>query len=188
MASHLINLFSLMFFAVGMAGCGDSSRYEMSSDSQGRTVRLDKETGEIAVIEDDRLTTLKSDKDAEAEQQRALDLQTPLTWNDVVIPQIGNVQAGLSTSWRNGEMFYRFTVRPINEGLSRARQRYEATLTLQLLDANGFALTRIPVTVRSMSRIVNDKGEDVALSRNDSILMPKDTYSSLAAWNVSWNF
>jgi hypothetical protein len=177
-----------MLFMAAIAGCGDSDRYEMSKDAQGRTVRLDKKTGEIAVIGNDRVITLKSDKDAEAEKKSALDLHTPRSWSDVDIPQLGNVKAALSTSWRDGRTLYRFTVKPISKDLAAAQKKYMATLTLKLFDANGFVLARIPVIVGSMSRVVNDKGESIELSSNDSIEMSQDTYSSLVGWNVAWNF
>lgn len=188
MENHLKTFLTLMFFMAAIAGCSDSDRYEMSKDAQGRTVRLDKKTGEIAVIGNDRVITLKSDKDAETEKKSALDLHAPRSWSDVDIPQIGNVKAALSTSWRDGMALYQFTVKPISKDLVAAQKKYMATLTLELFDANGFVLARIPVIVGSMSRVVNDKGEGIELSSNDSIKMSQDTYSSLVGWNVAWNF
>lgn len=188
MANNFITLIALVFFTNIIAGCGDTDRFEMSKDAQGRTVRLDKKTGEIAVIGNDRVITLKSDKDAETEQKSAEDLQTPRSWGNVDIPQIGNVKATLTTSWRDGKTLYQFNVKPISKNLANARKQYMSTLTLELFDANSFVLVRIPIIVGSMSRIVNDKGEGIELSSNDSIDMSKGTYSSLVGWNVAWNF
>jgi hypothetical protein len=63
-----------------------------------------------------------------------------------------------------------------------------ASITLELFDANGFVLARIPIIVGSMSRVVDDKGDGIELASNDSIKMPQDTYTSLVGWNVAWNF
>lgn len=188
MANYLKMLPPLMVCVAVIGGCGDTDRYEMSKDAQGRTVRLDKKTGEIAVIGNDRVVTLKSDKDSEAEQKSAHNLQTPRPWSVVDIPQIGNVKATLSTSWRDGMMLYQFKARPISKDLAKAQKQYMASITLELFDANGFVLARIPIIVGSMSRVVDDKGDGIELASNDSIKMPQDTYTSLVGWNVAWNF
>ena len=48
------------FFSVFFTLACDQNRYELKDDRSGRTIRLDKRTGEIVVIAGDRLTRLKS--------------------------------------------------------------------------------------------------------------------------------
>lgn len=178
---------SMVLIAV-IAGCGDADRYEMSKDGQGRTIRLDKKTGEIAVIGSDSVITLKSDKDTKVEHKNADGLKAPRAWNAIDIPQIGNVHATLTTSWREGVLLYNFKVNPISKDLTKAQKQYMATMTIELLDENDFVLARIPIAVGSMSRVVDNKGRGIELASNDSIKMHQDDYASLAGWNVSWRF
>jgi len=55
-------LFALL--SLGLTACDElerryGTRYELKQDEQGRMIRLDKRTGEVAIVEGDRLVPLK---------------------------------------------------------------------------------------------------------------------------------
>ena len=56
----------LLLSLFALSSCDQfGNRYEISKDQKGRTVRLDKRTGEIAIVEDDKILLLKDAKEFE---------------------------------------------------------------------------------------------------------------------------
>src|SRR5437773_6332151 len=98
----------ILVLASFIAGCnkppdGDN-RYTLSKDASGRTIRLDKQTGEIAIVDGLEIRPLKNATQATAERAaKGKELEEPKSWPDVDIPQIG-ARASLSTAWRDGKM------------------------------------------------------------------------------------
>jgi hypothetical protein len=92
-------------------GCDQGSRYEMSKDGSGRTLRLDKKTGEIAVVDAKGivpLTQLKSSEDEEAQ------LASTKKWPANSISRLGLAMM-LETSWSAGRLYYSLDAKPLDK-------------------------------------------------------------------------
>lgn len=60
----------LATLTIGLSACDQisTSRYEITKDQSGRTLRLDKRTGEIAVVEGERIAPIGDAKTVDAEK------------------------------------------------------------------------------------------------------------------------
>ncbi len=106
---RLAAAFSIFIF--GLLGCdtaNNSNRYELGKDASGNTVRLDKKTGEVAIISGDQIRTVKDAAQADAERKaRLAHLEETKVLLPLDIPQL-DVQVSLATSWRDGTLYFSF--------------------------------------------------------------------------------
>ena len=128
----------------------------------------------------------------------------PVThWPDIMVPQLGDVTASLSTMWREGRLYYQFSITP-SQILNAARQRSEAVapslardvisgafvpapwLSVQLLDSYGFKLIEIKFSVHSLIGVVDEHGKEIRLTANDSVACSREKYASITSWNLAW--
>jgi len=190
---------------------GGNNRYELSKDAAGNTVRLDKRTGEIAVIKDGQIRQLKDAAQAEAERKAQFaQLEQLKSWPTADLSSI-DVQAALATSWRGDKMYYSFSLSSLPEAkeiqawfalpqdkreslpkydadkraqeLNRAIQR--GPFSVELSDANDFVIQQF--SVGTLTRLVDDKGLPNALEAKASIAMSAEDYNRIKRWNVRWH-
>lgn len=204
----------VILLLVSVAACGDNDRYEISKDSHGRTVRLDKKTGQIAVIDGDEIKVLKDPKQLESEKQAEQALAKPKYWLPVDNANL-NVTFSLKTSWIDGQMFYKLTLSDLRQSNAQwaaymakspaeiskanaklasftpalvnaqlARAASHAPFVVQLFDENMTKLKDIQVML--LARDVDDKGFAQALEYQSSIPMSADLYQHLKTFNVQW--
>lgn len=148
-------------------------------------MRLDKKTGDIVVVDGERLV---KPINAEDEAKVNVGLGQKKDWGSVDIPQLKGIKINLSTTWIDGKLHYQIEASP-GKAVESARS---ATLTnkfsILLYDAGGFKLVEISAPLFSMSRSVDEKGEALSFDMNDSVDCPVDTYKKIQSWNVLWNF
>ena len=161
-----------------IAGC-----YEMKQDEKGRTVKINKITGEVSVIDGNRILKLKDENDIKAEQEATKKLEEAKTWPDVTLLITGGAKASLITKWSDGNIYYQFFV---DKNL-RDKGNYFANLTIQLFDNASFLIQDIPVSVSSMTGQV---GLDVktieSMVFKGQMPMNEETYKRIKEWNVVW--
>jgi hypothetical protein len=168
-----------------------SNRFELAKDTQGRTIRLDRKTGEVALIDSERIVNVKTAKEVEEQEKaEATILAMPKDWRNVSYPALGGVTGTLKTSWRDGQMLYQFTIAPISEQLAAPPSQgvlgFVPTLIVLLYDPNGFKVGEINLPLNQMTRGVDDKGKPQALSADGSIAISKSNYRSAAFWILNW--
>jgi hypothetical protein len=194
--------FSLtVFFLLALQGCDQlpgTSRYDIASDKAGRTVRIDKRTGEITIIDGDRLITPK--RAEEVEKVRKDDeskLADAKSYADRPIKHLF-IAGSLSTSWQNGRIYYSVRLYPINQedatGKSRSEKvanpnlpifknnmlRHDFTL---ILEDVPFELLRAKLDT---TYIADDKGDLQGYIAKGNAPMSQEAYKRLDNWNVSW--
>ena len=183
-----------------------SNRYEITKDQTGRTLRLDKRTGEISVIEGERIVPVRSGKDVD--QEKAMSTRTLATAKDfpnVALPQFG-VEAQLRTSWQDGKLLYALSFRPgtpkpaadteNGEGAKQTADKPKSTKSSStdwvrvkgyqyflLLEDVPFQLARETLT---FTEVVNDSEKTIGMDAKGSIPMSSDTYRRIDLWNVEW--
>jgi len=81
-------------------GC---SLYETKEDKQGRTILVNKITGEIAIIDGDKIIKVKSDKEIAKEKASEDLLGITKVWDTMLF---NNIPVELKTKWSNGNMSY----------------------------------------------------------------------------------
>lgn len=179
---------TVIVFTLFFQGCGESNRYEMTKDSSGRTVRLDKKTGEMAVMENDQIAVLKNRKEIEQDAKKIIPLNTPKEWPAFSIPQLGDLHLTLTTLWRDNRLAYQLFVFPYSKKLeTEIKKTYSSFgLNIEFYDTNGFKVATINLPIRQFTRNLSEKGETVGISANDSISMSSSSYTQISSWNVLW--
>lgn len=167
---------------ISLSSC-DQNRYEIKEDKAGRMVRLDRRTGEITVLEGDKLVKLK-DPDAQRMENTLVErLASPKVWPEVELPQLDKSKVTLKTLWRNGHLHYQFSLAPEPKPV---RERAIVSFTVAFMDASGFKTLEIDLPLQRLTRIVNDKSETTSMDLDDSVPCSQDQYERSLAWTVRW--
>ena len=208
---------AIVFVALFLADCGDSNRYEISKDGAGRTARLDKKTGEIAVIVDSQIQILKDPKELAREQEKHKELAKPKEW-DGVDNQNLNVRFNLKTVWRDGKMFYNFQfyhlghrsalveywlVKADDKKTKDEKKKALAAFTKERVSSDlakasrhaPFIIqlyddngTRLQeIVVSKLTRIVDDNGFVNSYQNESSIQLSAELYTQLKTFSVGWS-
>lgn len=197
-----------------VTACDDSNRFELSKDASGRTIRLDKKTGEIALLEGNQLQALKDPKVQVLNKAKLEELAKPKDWEGLENPNLG-VFFNFKTAWRDGEMFYTLDVNDLirrkllfdslfekDEQLKKkADAKYAAIkpedvsarlnrailhipFTFQLYDENGTMLRQ--ETVSKFVRIVDERGLTTSYKIESSLPLSAELYQQLRRFTVQW--
>jgi hypothetical protein len=171
-----------------LIGC-DVGRYEIKEDKTGRTIRLDKWTGEITIIAGDRLVRVKTPSEQESERVLAQKFARPKNWDVIDIPQLGGTKATLVTSWLDNELHYQFTVSPITNQLTNARSlawRASSRFRALIYDADNFKVLMVDLPLSRLDNTVDDKGKAINWQMIDSVPCTEEQYRRASSWNLSW--
>jgi hypothetical protein len=164
-------------------------KYEMKEDKQGRTIRLNKETGEIAVLEGSALVPVQSPEEAQRNANSISDLAKKKNWPPTQLPAISkDTNVYLSTSWRDGKLYYQFWVTPSPKIKSIVNTEPYGNFQVLLSDAGGFTLIKILVPLSHLTRIVEDDGKISYFEANDSIPATQEQYRSVTTYSLVWHF
>jgi hypothetical protein len=197
----------ILTVALLLSGCDQlGNRYEISKDQKGRTVRLDKRTGEIAIVEDDKIILVKDAKDLEGREKQALDRVGKFKyWPPQDLKQF-NIQVNLTTVWRDGKLFYAVEFRPSSPKLEKAaialkeknngKNRSDAPVDAEkiiraimnrrfdlILEDTPFELAKERL---NFSLVVSDKSRIIGQDAKGHILMSRETYDKIDVWNIHW--
>lgn len=156
----------------------------MKQDEKGRTVKINKITGEVSVIEGDKILKLKNENDIKAEQEAIKKLGEAKTWTEIPLSIAGDTKAMLITKWSDGNLYYQFFV---DKNL-RGKGNNFANLTIQLHDDASFLIGDIRVPVSSMTGQVGVNSNTIkSMEFKGQMPMSVDTYKKVKEWNVVWS-
>jgi len=180
--------------AAGFLGACDqlpgTNRYEIQQDSAGRTIRLDKQTGEITILEGDKLVSASSEQKALNEQAAAKNkltaLAQPRFFPLKTFELLGVTAASCQTMWRDGKLFILVDLSPQPKLSGRSFGIGLSGLNLAFIDASGFDIVDQPVPVTNITRIADNKGKITSLQINWSLALSQDAYESITDWTLTW--
>ncbi len=160
------------------AGC-----YDARQDNNGRIIRVNRLTGDVCVIEGNKIIKLKTEKEMKEEQEAARQLSTPKEW--AAVPILNNyANVSLKTKWESGHMYYQLDV---NRNLKEIAN-YGALLTVELYDSESFPVRKIPVYANSMVVAMNPEGKTVdAMQLTEKMPMSEEMYRKIQKWDVIWS-
>lgn len=167
-----------------LSGC---SRYDMREDKQGRMIRVDRLTGEVTIVEGDKIIKAKTPEEQAAEKRKLDELARPRYLNSVSLPAIGGGIATIALSWREGRMYYRFQVMPVSKQVQAARGRFQTEFHILLYDGDGFQIDKIVVHTIDLTGNVDDNGRLDMLSSEGVEPVSEDDFRRITDWNVSWS-
>jgi hypothetical protein len=161
----------------------------LKEDAGGRTVRLNKRTGEVIVIAGDKLTRLRDPSLVEAEERRQKGedsaLATPHRWPRDSQPVLGVDSMMLTTAYRDGALHYRLLIHPIPAGYATSKS--EMPFELQFMDEGGLLLGSTDLARSNLTRLVDRTGPR-GLEANGSVIMAADSYRLFKQWALPWRF
>jgi len=166
--------------------------YELQEDENGRTIRLNKQTGEVAIIGSDTLQILKTTDELEAiaeAEELALDtLRESKTWPyPGGIPQIDVDEALLLTSWRDGKLYYQLNLTPVPRNFDTVTQS-TSDFKVNFQDSGGFNVLELSNYLSQFSRTLDTDGTTLSINVNSSVECSKEDYEMIQSWDPQWNF
>jgi hypothetical protein len=184
---------------LALAACATGNRYQLSEDKEGRLVRLDTQTGEVTLIQGEKLTppvqTEPTTPEARTSPQESSPSEEVLlpeggkVWPTLSMPQLGDTSARLTSYWHNGKLHYVLELYPFSKRLKLVYSGYygNASLSLAVNDADGkqVAWTNLPTS--RLKRTLNKAMNVEELSAEGVMPMSMADYDSLAGWQLVWN-
>ena len=172
-----LNIVSMIIILV-LAGCG---LYETKEDKQGRTIRVNRITGEVAIIEGDKIVRVKNEKEVAEEKKREDALATAKEWE--MLSVMNQYPINLKTKWSDGMTSYQIKI----NGNLRQKSSYYSRITIIFKDNEGFRITSIPIEA---SRLTGELGFDnktiEQMEFSEQIPMSINDYRRIATWDVAW--
>lgn len=178
-----------------LAGCA-TGRYELTRDEAGRLMRLDTQTGEVVLVEGDKLTPVKETKMG-ATKADTKDEEIPLvelpdnskSWPMLTIPELGNASAELTSYWYNGKMRYVLELYPLSKRLNLIYGGYytNPTFSLAMKNAAGKQVVWTALSGNRLKHSMNKKRKVEELSGEGVVVISKAEYDSLTNWELRWN-
>jgi hypothetical protein len=158
--------------------------YDSKQDEKGRTVKINRITGEMYVIDGDKVIKLKTEKEVKAEQEAAKQLGESKTWPAILILN-RYANTTLKTKWNDGNIYYQLYV---DKNLRDIANNYNAELTIELYDSESFLIRKIPVRVNSMVVAVDSDGKTIEeMQYKGNMSMSEDAYKKIKKWDVVWS-
>ena len=187
----------ILLATVLVSGCdkveNHVDRYDLVEGKDGKVYRLDKKTGKTFLIEGDKLTPLVAVQPKLANSPDEASLDDLKNWGDKQIPG-KYLKFNLSTSWREGKLYYKFRVFPYSS-LDRIfeekrmdsnyAKQYQG-FTINLLDKNSFKIKEIEIDLWGMMSEVDGEGEKTALSVGTSFDFSKNDYEAMEGYSIGW--
>lgn len=115
-------------------------------------------------------------------------------WPPIIIDALENTRFSLVTMWRDGHLYYQFTVSGYPKAIELVRRHSQKVslgdqiLVISFLDRNGFNVYSHEVKLSSMTLEVDSKGQGKGLNLNSNTYMTAEDYRGALKWEVGWNF
>ncbi|MGA2780784.1 MAG: hypothetical protein ABSF13_02560 [Smithella sp.] len=157
--------------------------YDSKQDEKGRTVRINRITGEMYVIDGDKIIKLKTEKEVKAEQEADKQLGESKTWPAIpILNRYANTT--LKTKWSDGNIYYQLY---LDKNLGDIA-KYNAELTIELYDSESFLIRKIPVRVNNMVSAVDSNGSTIeSMQYKEKMPMSENAYKKIERWDVIWS-
>jgi hypothetical protein len=161
-----------------IVGCKRESEYELSTHG-GTLYRLDKRSGQISVVEGSKIITL------EEQTINITVLSKTKMWHNISLSQVDTVKLSLKTRWRDGNLYFIFTVRFRRQTML---QWYPGVkhFSLKLHDSDGFIIIEKYITSDEMYRLVDEYGTYTGMEINSRIPCTAETYMLIKDWSCGW--
>jgi hypothetical protein len=111
-------------------------------------------------------------------------------WDKKILSQLENIEADLTTSWKDGRLYYILDVSPYGGSFDRYVKDTLADnkLAIHFEDMGGLNLLTIDVPLKKMAAVADGKGEPVMLRMSGDVRCTKQMYKAVTDWSVTWSF
>jgi hypothetical protein len=156
-------------------------RFQLQQDGRGGTVRINRFSGEVAVVKGEALTILRQPSAPENAAPTRLK-----SWPPTKIEWLGTT-AELATRWRAGLVDFRLTISPASPKIKEAREKggYQSW-KLMFEDSDGFEVFQHRVNLREMTCLTGAGGEVDSLETKSSVPLSHYDYMRIQSVDVGW--
>ena len=153
--------------------------YDVKQDKDGRTIKINRLTGQTFIIEGDKLIKVKDESDIIAAANRTLEAHD---WGNSNVSVAGGFNTSLSTKWVGGKMLYIFkTDRNLRDKFN------SASLLIHLYDGDNFRICQIEVPVYGMTGIVGNGTTDIlSMTYQGEYDLSEKQYLEISHWDCGW--
>lgn len=163
------------------------SDFEIRQDKTGRMIRLNRRTGEMAVLQGNSLVPIETPEEREKRLNWDAELWKAREWPQLTLTgDWKQTTLRMVTSWREGKIYYRLVVSGSAAMAASVSANPSGFLNLLLSDSDGFVVVRILVPLRKLTRILDDASKVSSYEVNDSTECSEDAYVGAANWRVEW--
>ncbi len=161
-------------------------RFELHDRGDGSFIRLNIETGELAILAERQLVPVE---DLVAMEEKRQTFSEAINWKPSSVNPLsmeGALEAGLKTSWRGGRLLFEFTIRPISDDLLRAQDVEGNYFQLELRDAGGMNVKEHRIPFADMFILTSSDGKAAGFSIDSSFECSIEDYEALKQWGFKW--
>jgi len=166
-----------------IVGCKRKSEYEFSTHSD-TLYRLNKRSSQISYVESSKIITLeKSTNESKPwEKYQRIALNKTKTWHKISIPEYDNLELGLKTRWRNGNLYFIFTAKMFEpQELYPRVLKYFKYFVFTLLDSDGFVIIEKQININDMQMSFDVSGK-IDMEINSRIPCTAEDYLLIKDW------
>lgn len=177
--------FSSLAFAaaltLALAGC--SHRKSADDADDGHILSVDKDTGVVTVMDDNKIVKVKTPQEQAAEDRENEALANPQSMPSLDVPAAGG-KAQLVIFWRDDQLQYTFSMSSDSAELQRARANPQASFEILLRGADGSLVKSVAVPASSLQAA--KAGKPAGLSKDGSAPCSSDDYRRITTWDLTW--
>jgi len=193
----MIKILTIFLLLTFICGCENNpfnqEKYQMVEGKDGKIYRLNKLTGEMIAIKDNKIIVLETPEARRVQNVQNSRLEEPIEWGESRISG-KKLKVKLRTCWRDGKLYYNFKAFPYRSLRAMYYKEKNETyygqkwfgFTIKLLDTNNFVLSSISIKMWDMTRLVNEEGIETGLSSDSNISFSRKEYESIASYSIGW--
>lgn len=216
--ANIMKVFSILALIL-IFGCENrfseqEANYQIMTTNEGSIYRLNKKTGQVALIKGDKIVPLKVSEDKGGEQPQKDSPQQPDSISDaeqtqhLVSEKVAkkmqlwhekqfsgkNLKGVLKTRWEDDKLYYSFEVYPYSS-LKRMLDKKDDDIYYQrkwhgfivkLLDKKGTVVKQIPIKLWEMARTFDKNGKYASVLKKGDLDLTGLNYERIEDYNVEW--
>ncbi len=177
--------------------CNDNL-YEIISLPDGNSYRINTQSGELMLIDGEKLTKVESA--IEFKGTSTLDLEPklwprdtsyyfyfkwPEDYKSYYMVHLDSLKVNMVTTWREDMMFYKMKI-SLDDSTKSMDEVKATKLNTSFTDLWGFERLEMEVPLDNMTRLINSEGVPRGLSLNSDLECTLEDYISLLDWSIGW--
>lgn len=177
--------------------CNDNL-YEIISLPDGNSYRINTQSGELMLIDGEKLTKVESA--IEFKGTSTLDLEPklwprdtsyyfyfkwPEDYKSYYMVHLDSLKVNMVTTWREDMMFYKMKI-SLDDSTKSMDEVKATKLNISFTDLWGFERLEMEVPLDNMTRLINSEGVPRGLSLNSDLECTLEDYISLLDWSIGW--
>ncbi|NTU97295.1 MAG: hypothetical protein HGA62_05725 [Chlorobiaceae bacterium] len=166
---------------------------DVTQDKQGRIIKTNRLTGEIVIIDGDKITKLKDEKELRVEEEETKKLGEARYWPSMLIDAGNRPEIDITTKWVDNMLYYQIhsnqNLRDQGEyvGGYMYGSRKTPHMNIQLNDENGFLIKELSLDVSQMTAIQDSNGQINSMVYKGVVGLDRKLYKNIKGCDITWS-